>query len=119
MILFTPKKALNAIDKIGIQDNSAIEYANGLEYLEKQDYLNAIKSFVAVNEESNYHEDAQKKLELYVDELIGSVQDPQGEEECDESLKNIGAALDLLSDEADLLAYRDEKRCKMQHIYIR
>ena len=102
------EKALNTIDEIGIQENSAIKYAEGLDYLEKQDYLNALKSFTAVNEKSNHHEDAQKNLELCVDELIGSVQDPQGEEEFNEGLKSIDDALVLLPDEADLIACKAE-----------
>lgn len=106
------EKVLNALDEIGLQETSKTEYANGLEYLEKKDYINAIKSFTAVDEKSTVCEEAHKQLKLCVNGLIESVQNTQVEEDFTEGLNRINEAIALLPEDEELLACRDELQAK-------
>lgn len=111
-------KAKNAASEIEMQENSSSSYMEGLSYLEKCEYVSAIKVFQEVHENSEYYNDAQKQIEICVQDLVDSVNDLNDENAYLSALDTIDSALELLPNDSELIQCRNSLYSKYETLVV-
>lgn len=99
--------AMAVSDEIELIKTSTEAYENGLQYMEKEDYFNAVKFFLMVSEESDFYNAAQMNISLCVDSIITEQANVQSMEEYETSISFLDTMLELCPDNMELQTCRD------------
>lgn len=111
-------KAKKAADEIEMHEKSSASYKEGLSWLEKSEYVNAITAFLDVHENSEYYNDAKNQIELCVKELVDSVNNLEDEDAYLSAIDTIDTVLQLLPNDSRLIKCRDALYSEYENLVV-
>ncbi len=102
------EKAGQALEEVEKWESDAEICREGLAYMDEGKYVEAIRAFAKIDEDSNMYEEAQEQLDAGIESLIDSAASIRSQEEYPEAMARIDEALEILPDHERLVKGREE-----------
>ena len=106
--------AQNALEEVKLYAAASSTLRDGAAYMEKGNYIEAIRSFLQIEESSQVYGEAQENLKNCVGLLIQSAEASETEAEWLEAIDLIDSALELLPENEELAECREASLSKYQ-----
>ena len=109
-------QAGHALEEVETYERASAAYREGQAFLEKKEYVEAVRSFLEVPEASTICADAKKQIGVCVDCLVRSAAGLREAEDYPEVMGRIEAAMELLPGNEDLAEGRETCRRNYENL---